>query len=225
MACGGEDIQNDFSPVHCQGHAAFIVNIEPTGAKGRFEFMERKGAREDIGNLQTVFIDHLGLNWINRTAYWHQNLPLNRWDHRKKNARGNNDELTLGTHSNGDKCCLRCHIQSLDHSRSNCFVLAISSHGREITETEIIFSDGESLLLTEIFEALNDENCPTLRGKHRIIILQACRSNFRDQGKFYINLLQNRQSNFLTLAVLTFSFWQSKLVSHFGSLTISPWQS
>lgn len=184
MASGGADMQNDFSPIHCQGHAVFIVNIKPTGAKGRFEFWERKGAREDTGNLQTVFIEHLGLKWLNPTAHWHQNLPLSRWDHRKRNAQENNDE-------NAKECCIRCQIQSLDHSKSNCFVLAISSHGREVTETEIIFSDGESLFLTEIFEALNDENCPTLTGKHRIIILQACRSNFEDKGKFYINLLSS----------------------------------
>lgn len=158
------------------GYAAFVVNIESKGNIGTSEFKTRSAAREDIGNLQTVFTETLGLEWINKHRYSHESLSLTQWDHRKGKS----------TDSSNDECdCLRCHIARLDHSKSKCFVLAISSHGRELTETEIFFSDGKSLRLTEVFEALNDKNCPSLKGKPRIIILQVCRSNYTDTGKRY----------------------------------------
>ena len=173
MATGGRSDHGQ--EIHKQGYAVFIVNIDKRGNNGDFKFEERKGAREDL-NIQSVFLQ-LGFEWINETPHWHESLPLERWDHRFKEE---------NVREPPDQCCLCCRIQAQDHSNSKCFVLVISSHGRELTgrETEIIFSDGRSVRLTEILEVLNDENCPSLRGKPRLIILQACRSNFKDKGIF-----------------------------------------
>lgn len=166
----GQGDNGSFEPVHEPGYAMLIVNIKPKGNNGTFEFNVREGANEDSPNLQTVFIEKLGFKWIN--ADCHEDVTIQEWDHRK-----------VGQPDTSECKCLRCRITKTDHSRSKCFVLAISTHGWEITETEILFSDGNSILLTEIFEALNDKNCPSLAGKARIIILQVCRSIFRDPSK------------------------------------------
>lgn len=170
---GQKDIDS-FQPVHKPpGYAMLVVNTNPKGDSGKFEFKIREGANEDSANLQLVFIEKLGFKWLNQDC--HEDVTTLQWDHRK------GKQLAPGPE--GDCQCLRCRIIYTDHTDSKYFVLAISSHGREITETEIIFSDGNSIHLSEIFEALNDVNCPTLKGKPRIIILQVCRAMYKDNDK------------------------------------------
>lgn len=178
MAYGGKpdtivEEPSSYSSVHFNGYIAFIVNIK---GKPEDKFEERKGAGEEITNLQTVFVDKLRFKWINSDQDKHESLTLVQWDHSKayKNT----------AYKNRTDCkCLRCLITSQNHSNSKCFILAISSHGQELSETEVIFADGESLKLTEIFEALSDANIPTLQGKPRIIILQVCRVNTENPVK------------------------------------------
>lgn len=181
---GGQGDEGTFAPIRNNGHAVFINNIKAKGNDGKFEFSFREGANEDTSNLQNVFITNLRMKWLNSDCF--DSLTTEQWDHRKsKNA----------PQVNEDSCrCIRCLIKHTDHSLSKCFVLAISSHGREVTETEIIFSDGNSILLTEILEALNDANCPSLAGKPRIIILNTCRGNFIARGK---NISLNKGRMFL----------------------------
>lgn len=138
------------------------------------DFIQRLGAENDASYLQATFGQGgMGFEWKNQSAAWHLNLSADKWDHRIREPKGN---------ENRAECCLRCHIQSLDYSDSEYFLLAISSHGREIRETEIIFSDCKCVCLSEIYEALSDVNCPTLKGKPKILVLQVCRVASREKG-------------------------------------------
>jgi hypothetical protein len=79
--------------------------------------------------------------------------------------------------------CMSCKIQTIDHSNAECFVLAISTHGVQVDgKQEICFSDDlfgyiSRVKLSDIIKTLNDDNCKTLVGKPRIIILSMCRSD------------------------------------------------
>jgi hypothetical protein len=155
------------------GYAALVVNIESVRPDLN-DFRPRPSAREDITNLLHIF-NKLGLTCINESSSDHTNLTVGQWDHNRASNHTNSDVENCGA-------CLRCKIRSKDHSESRCFFLAMSSHGREITETEVMFSDEESVKLTEIFDALSDKNCPSLKGIPRIILILACRGNFKDPG-------------------------------------------
>lgn len=178
-----------------RGYAVSIVNIDPLEMDKKFNkeldqeldrelveisdrvfsgFPKRNGAKQDSINLQSI-IHHLDFECIN--ANYNENLSISDWDHRVKSRFSK-----AGTTYTSQNCCISCHIQSLNHSNSECFLLAISSHGQEITEPEIFFSDNNTLKLSQIFETLNNENCPSLAGKPKIILLQACRNNPYETG-------------------------------------------
>lgn len=57
------------------------------------------------------------------------------------------------------------------------FVLMMSSHGGD---GSISGCDGVHIKLTDIYELLSPENFPAMRGKPRVVIIQACsgRSHF-----------------------------------------------
>ena len=158
-----------------RGFAFFIVNINDrsTQSSTGSTFAERLGAQNDPPNLDMTFgMQGMGFDWVNQHPDWHMDLTVDKWDHTLGASNGNQVDKS--------KCCLKCHIQSLDHSDCEYFLLAISSHGKEITEPEVIFSDNKSVYLSEIIAAISDTNCPTLAGKPRIIILQVCRVTSTD---------------------------------------------
>ena len=57
------------------------------------------------------------------------------------------------------------------HRDLGMFVLVISTHG---SEGHIIGSDGKYIQLVDIYNLLSARNFPAMRGKPKLIILQAC---------------------------------------------------
>ncbi|KAL8602786.1 hypothetical protein ACOMHN_055169 [Nucella lapillus] len=91
-----------------------------------------------------------------------------------------------------------------DHSDSDCFVLAMSSHGDETTQDrmsgpqntgksgpslvtkvreDVVFCTDFYLTTRELVLHFSDANCPTLKGKPRLFFLQACRGVQLDAGQ------------------------------------------
>ena len=161
-----------------RGYAVIITNKEfpaidlPNKAS---EYPTRYGAGVDNDNLRFIFCTKLKFQLLENKTFMDVNqTPSKRlpfWIHDKP--------IT----NKADCKCLSCKIQTTDHSGTDCFVLAISTHGvQKKGEQEIWFSDDfaarDRLKLTDIIQTLNDDNCETLKGKPRIIILNMCRSNF-----------------------------------------------
>lgn len=62
----------------------------------------------------------------------------------------------------------------------DCLVVIIMSHGRP---GEIEGSDGEYLhLMNDVYSRFNNQNCPELKGKPKIFLVQACRGEWQDNG-------------------------------------------
>ena len=70
-------------------------------------------------------------------------------------------------------------VANEDHSAHDCFVLCIMSHGLE----GLFFgSDGETLPYETVFDIFSNSSCRTLRGKPKLIFIQACRGEDRQTG-------------------------------------------
>lgn len=65
-----------------------------------------------------------------------------------------------------------------DFSRFDCFVCVILSHG---SKAGIHGTDDEVINLEAITASFRRDECPTLEGKPKIFMIQACRGNQRDQ--------------------------------------------
>ena len=71
-----------------------------------------------------------------------------------------------------------------DHSDSDCFVLAMSSHGDQLMEDEksarltkkvredVVFCTDFYMTTRQLVLHFSDTNCPTLAGKPRLFFLQ-----------------------------------------------------
>ena len=71
-----------------------------------------------------------------------------------------------------------------DHSDSDCFVLAMSSHGDELLQDEksaqltkkvredVVFCTDFYMTTRQLVLHFSDTNCPTLAGKPRLFFLQ-----------------------------------------------------
>ena len=57
------------------------------------------------------------------------------------------------------------------HKDLDCFVLVVTSHGNE---GSIIGTDGKHVKITDITDLLSPKNFPEMKGKPKIVILQAC---------------------------------------------------
>lgn len=66
----------------------------------------------------------------------------------------------------------------MDHSKNDCIVITILSHG----ELNKIFSRDDSYHISLITSFFTDENCPSLKGKPKIFFIQACRGGQKDFG-------------------------------------------
>ena len=57
------------------------------------------------------------------------------------------------------------------HLQLGAFVLVITSHG---DEGSVIGSDGRHIAITDILDLLSPKNCPAMKGKPKVVIIQAC---------------------------------------------------
>ena len=65
------------------------------------------------------------------------------------------------------------HYQQKDHSKFCTLFVVILSHG---DEGNIVYaSDGQAIKLDDIFKYFSASNCPSLGGKPKVFIVQACR--------------------------------------------------
>ncbi|KAL5009259.1 hypothetical protein ScPMuIL_014840 [Solemya velum] len=76
-----------------------------------------------------------------------------------------------------------------DHSKSDCFVCAFSSHGQEKPRAETgmhkaivqvmehyIYTRDSEIRTSDIISMFDDKNCPSLKNKPKLFFVQACRS-------------------------------------------------
>ncbi|XP_052769236.1 uncharacterized protein LOC128209297 isoform X2 [Mya arenaria] len=139
-----------------RGNAVVIVN-EKFGEESNLEL--RKGAKIDKDILISI-IRGLGFKCINEKDSL--NVSSTRWQH-EGYMKENCD-------------CLSCRVNTTTalNDGTDCFLFAISTHGREEKGSmELQFSDGKPVKLKSIVDVLNSDS---LRGKKKILIVQACRS-------------------------------------------------
>ena len=74
---------------------------------------------------------------------------------------------------------LMVKVQNEDHSKMNCLVIAILSHG---TNEAICGTDEIEVSVEKITGYFKGTKCPTLKGKPKVFILQACRGHKYDHG-------------------------------------------
>jgi len=65
------------------------------------------------------------------------------------------------------------------HEEADMTIVVILSHGKDGV---VYASDGQSINMEYIYEFFNNRNCPSLRGKPKFFIVQACRGDRPDQG-------------------------------------------
>ncbi|XP_052269873.1 uncharacterized protein LOC127871176 [Dreissena polymorpha] len=81
-------------------------------------------------------------------------------------------------------------VMCLDHSDSNMLVVAFSTHGLERPNPKaegkcdhaLVCSDDRWIFTSTITEMFNDDNCPSLKNKPKLFIIQACRGEEHDSG-------------------------------------------
>ena len=68
-----------------------------------------------------------------------------------------------------------------DHTAYDCFVLWLMSHGEQ---GKIFCTDGHSIKIETIVNLfmINNAKCSTLKGKPKLIFIQACRGHEKDRG-------------------------------------------
>ena len=57
------------------------------------------------------------------------------------------------------------------HKQLGTFILVITSHGDEGT---LVGADGRHLKITDLLQLLSAKNFPAMKGKPKIVIIQAC---------------------------------------------------
>ncbi|WAR22361.1 CASP3-like protein [Mya arenaria] len=81
-----------------------------------------------------------------------------------------------------------------DHATIDVFLAVVFSHG---SDGRICGTDGE-IHLSKLFAMFNEQNCPGLKGKPKVFIIQACRGEKKDSGvNVCVNYGKNKAVNFL----------------------------
>ena len=73
-------------------------------------------------------------------------------------------------------------ISGKDHTKFDCLLVAVLTHG---TKGKLYGTDGKLVPVEEITELFSGNNCPSLTGKPKIFLLQACRGERKDKGVKY----------------------------------------
>ena len=137
-----------------RGNAIVIVNESFEGSA-----KERRGASVDKDNFMSI-VGSLGFKCINEKDSL--NVSSKAWQH-----------VGDGKKNCGE--CLSCRIKTTATTNDNtdCFLFALSSHGDEKEGSmKIKFSDGQKVELKSVVDILNAD---CLKGKKKILIVQACR--------------------------------------------------
>ncbi|KAM4014941.1 caspase-9 [Anomaloglossus baeobatrachus] len=77
-------------------------------------------------------------------------------------------------------------LASADHSKRDCCLVVILSHGCETRHTRfpggVFGTDGVRIPVERIVNFFNGSNCPGLRGKPKLFFIQACGGEEKDRG-------------------------------------------
>lgn len=122
----------------------------------------RRGAHLDLENMQRV-ASKLGLRFLN------------------------DKQMNL---SQSETLSWLQKAQTMDHTDCDCFMFMISTHGLEQKnpmkgsqlDHALVCADDRLIFTSTIMEMFSDANCPTLKGKPKIFIIQACRGTDVDHG-------------------------------------------
>ena len=71
-------------------------------------------------------------------------------------------------------------IAEMDHSKFDCLLIAILTHGRE--GSLLYGTDGKDIAVREITHIFSADKYHSLAGKSKVILLQACQGRMRDEG-------------------------------------------
>lgn len=71
------------------------------------------------------------------------------------------------------------HVAKLDHRSMDSLVVCILTHG---VEGQLYGTDEELIPVDMVFKPFNGYNCPTLIGKPKLFLMQACRGGVFDYG-------------------------------------------
>ncbi|XP_053200718.1 caspase-3-like isoform X2 [Panonychus citri] len=66
----------------------------------------------------------------------------------------------------------------VDHSDADCFVCCILTHGEE----EKLHASDHQYSKRDVYELFTGDKCPSLKGKPKVFLIQACRGNAEDPG-------------------------------------------
>ncbi|KAJ7393597.1 hypothetical protein OS493_006582 [Desmophyllum pertusum] len=70
-------------------------------------------------------------------------------------------------------------VSHQDHSAYDCFVLWLMSHGED---GKLYGADGQTVHIESIRDFFNNAKCPSLKGKPKVIFIQACRGSEKGEG-------------------------------------------
>ena len=73
-------------------------------------------------------------------------------------------------------------VSKLDHRNYDCLMVAILTHGEK---DELYGTDDKSIPVEDLTKLFYGDQCPSLVGKPKIFILQACRGASKDTGVTY----------------------------------------
>ena len=70
-------------------------------------------------------------------------------------------------------------VAHYDHKDYDCFVLWLMSHGQE---GQFYAADGHTIPIDTVRDLFSNAKCSTLKGKPKIIFIQACRGSYKEKG-------------------------------------------
>ncbi|TRY74484.1 hypothetical protein TCAL_01321, partial [Tigriopus californicus] len=78
----------------------------------------------------------------------------------------------------GEISKLLARVAAMDHSKSDCFAMAVLSHGSE----GIMYAFDAAYPTQKLWEPFTADKAPTLAGKPKLLFLQACQGSMMDEG-------------------------------------------
>uniref|UniRef100_A0A2D4MIV5 Caspase family p20 domain-containing protein n=1 Tax=Micrurus spixii TaxID=129469 RepID=A0A2D4MIV5_9SAUR len=90
-------------------------------------------------------------------------------------------EKETNLNSQGITTCLKRFAAREEHKASDGMFVVLMSHGHQDSLCGVHSKDKQSDIFSikTVFSTFNNENCPALRGKPKVVIIQACRGEQR----------------------------------------------